>query len=179
MKEDNSLIYKQINKQTYEKFKNKDYWCNIYKMLLNNDPKYKNKDIINFTLLKEIINYYENSDNHKKNYNNNTFNKEDIYNLYVVFYNVKSIFTPLLDIYVLTRIFKQPVGGKRSALTFGYFGNYHVKNIVYALMQTDEYEIVHSIEKPDQQRCLNINFNLNLTDEVSKHSIEVDNVNIL
>jgi hypothetical protein len=50
-----------------------------------------------------------------------------------------------MDIYVLTRIFKQPVGGKRSALTFGYFGNYHVKNIVYALTHTDlinEYEIV-------------------------------------
>jgi hypothetical protein len=49
-----------------------------------------------------------------------------------------------LDIYVISRIFKQPENGKRSEISFCYFGFSHVKNIMNLLLSTGAYEAVVS-----------------------------------
>ena len=91
--------------------------------------------------------------------------------------------SPLLDIYTLSRLLKQPDSGKRASLMFGFFGDAHVKNIIHILKTKMDYEEVHvndsSIMVDDNQidRCRVFDFSLDLTEEVKRHNMEIDKAN--
>ena len=95
--------------------------------------------------------------------NNNTI---EIYQK--LFYLIENVSTAFLDLYAITRIFKQPDGGKRSLLSICYFGDYHISNIVYLLRQTGLYETsIDLVQKDDDNRCIDLdNVQLNLNDEL-------------
>ncbi len=181
MTKDNSLIYKQILKQDYLLFNNKDYWYNIYLNLIINNQRYN--FFINsfektgfiesniFESLRILIN--KNGHMNNKKYDNK------ILILSQFFKFLSELFTvSILDLYTLLRIFKKPKNGYRSSLSFCYFGNMHILNIIKLLTDTQligKYELIHSIDmkgiKPD--RCLNIDFSLNLSEEVKNHNLQI------
>jgi len=168
---DNSLIYKQVMKQEYLPFKDISFWSNIYENSLRESFKRTGQIVPkNFkTLLlnvKDIVDFVD-----------DFFHTTDRDFLGVVndCYQVLSVLqiaigSPLLDIYTITRILKQPEGGKRSSLTFGYFGDSHVKNIVKTLLDTKKYILVKSLVNNDDKRCLVFPFALDLTDEVRNYN---------
>ena len=95
----------------------------------------------------------------------------DIIEIYQnLFYLIGTLSTPFLDLYAITRIFKQPEGGKRSLLSICYFGNFHIRNIVYLLGQTGLYETSIDLGRKkddDDNRCIDLdNVQLNLNDEL-------------
>ena len=100
----------------------------------------------------------------------NVNNTIEIYNK--LFYLIDNATIPYLDLYAITRIFKQPEGGKRSLLSICYFGNFHIRNIVYLLGQTGLYETSIDLgrkkdDDDDDNRCIDLdNVQLNLNDEL-------------
>lgn len=160
MTEDNSLIYKQILKQDYRLFNNKDYWYNIYLNLINN-KRYNLSINNNFNIESNIFESLKILINKNGHMNNKKYDMK-IAILYRLFYFLFSVFTvPILDLYTLLRIFKQPKNGYRSSLSFCYFGNMHILNMIKLLTDTEligKYELVHSIEMKKDNRCLNIDF---------------------
>jgi hypothetical protein len=182
---DNSLIYKQINKQYNPNFKQLEYWINIYNKISQFDNKYTyiqiDENDCNF--IKNNIKFYADDNNYKNNYLITPNPYLDVERLHKMQDNFKNIIilnmTPFLDIYVLTRIFKNHHGGKFASLTFGYFGYQHVENIVYALTNSDlinNYDLVYSIDnlyarnENTNIRCLKIDYNLYLDHEIIKYS---------
>ena len=85
-----------------------------------------------------------------------------------LFYLIDTVSAAFLDLYTITRIFKQPDGGKRSLLSICYFGDFHIENIVYLLRQTGLYETsIDLVRKDDVNRCIDLdNVQLNLNDEL-------------
>jgi hypothetical protein len=175
MTKDNSLIYKQILKQDYKFFRNKDFWSNIYiHRLVSDIISSKTNYVINndddiFETLKNII-------------NNNIINISlyiNIIPLFKLFMLLNNFFEIIiLDLYTLLRIFKQPENGYRSSLCFCYFGDRHILNIVKILTDSQligKYELIHSIERnlESVNRCLNIDFSLNLSEEVQIHNSKI------
>ena len=92
------------------------------------------------------------------------------------------ITAPLLDIYVLARMFKQPTNdGKVSSLSIGYFGNKHVENMVEVLTSLgtilnmkksrSKYEVLARIDADYSKvsRCLTMP-PIDLNDELLKHN---------
>lgn len=78
----------------------------------------------------------------------------------------------LLDIYILLRTFKKPEGiAKNSLISLCYFGNFHVKNIVYFLTHimkayTIELELSNDKQELSDKKCLVIDKNININDIV-------------
>jgi hypothetical protein len=75
---------------------------------------------------------------------------------------------------------KKPTDGNVSSLSIAYFGNAHIRNIVYLLESLDKiigmkdgskYELVTSLDfdETKKSRCLTTPA-INLTDEVNKHN---------
>lgn len=169
-----SLIYKQIRKLN-EPYNNIDYWKNI----LNKYTKYifkerlndYNTDIDNFIKvlkihlkfckiifdnptkkdIKEYIltNYYTELNTYitilDNDYEENTID--------VIKIAITSIF---LDIYYITRALKTPKSEKNSVLSIGYFGNNHIKQLIYLLTNVlSIYKIDESIDNSiETNRCL-------------------------
>lgn len=171
----NSLIFKQIMKQEYLPFKDINYWSKMYAESLRhkfNDsgtnplaPEDLKKLLLNVeSVVTDIDGYFRDYDEF--------YLAPDIRAWRVILFNLLvAIQSPLLDIYTITRIFKKPEGGNRSSLSFGYFGNNHVKNIVDILLATNKYILVNSIPSSDDtNRCLDINFSLNLDEEVGMYN---------
>jgi hypothetical protein len=169
----NSLIYKQIMKQEYLQFEDRNYWRDIYAKSLREEFKnigqFVPKDFKTLLLnVKEIVEYVD-----------DFFHTTDIVfrGLVIECYQVLwvlqlAIGSPLLDIYSITRILKKPEGGKRSSLTFGYFGNNHITNIVKILKETNKYILVKTlVNDNDKRRCLVFPFPLDLTDEVRNYNL--------
>jgi hypothetical protein len=263
MNKDNSLIEKQINKQTYPLFKEKAYWQKLFQMSLKNNYveisyimtyftdfeknfKFCYENLVSFfeknqkvcqglnsILLSEeeivtsVVNGLNWSDNIKHKFQNipNPLNSNNLFNFsktdfetwigdfleeqekndavfYLIsiqlsshkkildlvseyssevtsdiieiyqnlFYLIGTLSTAFLDLYAITRIFKQPEGGKRSLLSICYFGNFHIRNIVYLLGQTGLYETSIDLGRKkddDDNRCIDLdNVQLNLNDEL-------------
>lgn len=67
--------------------------------------------------------------------------------------DLKSIFTaisvPLVDIYTLTRLFKQPSesAGIRASLCLGYFGDLHTQNCICILIESGFYDNIYKIQR--------------------------------
>ena len=181
MTEDNSLIYKQILKQDYKLFNNKNYWYNIYLKLMNN-PLQNNiiknnlSKIMNVKIEYNIFESLKNLLNNNGHMNNKEYDNK-IAILYQFFTFLFVVFeTSILDLYTLLRIFKQPKNGYRSSLSFCYFGNMHILNMIRLLTDTQligKYKLVHSIEMKKDNRCLNIDFLLNLNEEVKNHNLQI------
>ena len=159
----NSLIYKQIAKQSYLPFRYFQTWIEFYKRsldkaLLINIEKEKLQETIG-----KLPFVLSDPDFH--------FNDKDIENL-TAFGDINA---PLLDIYTIARIWKHPTGGIRSSLSFGYFGNYHVENIVQLLLSTNAYELVYEKKKTeDVSRCQTFDVTLNLSKEVRMHNQKIE-----
>ena len=162
MNKNNSAIYKQVKKQTYDNFNDIKKWEDFYAHSL--------KSYISIDSPSEYKNIILNLDKYLSGEINIT--RDDIFIMSVI---QSDICVPLLDIYVISRMFKQPTGGKRSDLSFGYFGNDHVKNIKDLLLSTGIYEIVISKDSKHDinnvvNRCLDFSdIKLNLADELANH----------
>ena len=74
--------------------------------------------------------------------------------------------------YTITRMLKQPDGGKQSSLSFGYFGDYHVKTIMNLLVSTGKYNLVafgdNDVTNKTLSRCINIDVSINLDEELER-----------
>ena len=179
---DNSLIYKQIAKQTYEPFKQKSYWQNLFNEYLKNlSPttsiwdwischKNNTECIINNML--KIIYDIKKCAEQKCNYE--TIDKIDFYSVFIIVEILdcyRNIF--FLDMYTITRMLKQPDGGKRSFLSLGYFGDYHVKTIMNLLVSTSKYSLVafgeNDVTNKTESRCINIDVSINLDEELDRY----------
>ena len=179
---DNSVIYKQVLKQTYGNFADIEQWSDFYARSLN----FVFTDItgIQVSTLKLIIS------------NLDKYLRQEIkislldYSLFNIFST--RILAGLVDVYFIARMFKQPTDGNRSDLTFSYFGDYHILNIKDLLLSTGAYELVVSKNvnnKPfsnKEDRCLyftnkRVGFfglidmkggdNVNLDKELRKHKL--------
>ena len=168
---DNSLIYKQIAKQSYPPFRSFQTWIDFYKRSLSyvrgmfiNQLYYLEKKRLRETIGK-LSEALSNEDFQ--------FNDTEIRDLKAFV----DISIPLLDIYTIARIWKQPMGGIRSSLSFCYFGDDHVTNIVRLLLTTNMYELVYKkprTELTDVSRCKTFDETLNLSEEVRVHNGKID-----
>lgn len=150
--EDNSAIYKQVKKQTFRNFNEIKEWEDIYRRSLKNVIYniYKSHDNL------ENMKYYM---YYMPEYISKKIPVDKNFKYFVELFSL-TISSSFLDIYVISRIFKQPENGKRSDISFCYFGDSHVINIVNLLLSTGAYELVASKNvdnKLDPSRCLNLN----------------------
>lgn len=168
MDRNNSGVIKQIEKQSIKELKNKDFWLQVYIDSLYN---IENAYLIN-EFRSELF----------TNISSMTIESMQQLNFLDV---IVFIASPLVDIYVLSRMLKQPVGGLRSSLSFCYFGDAHINNISRILVKFFDYEVVSSIDrrhieglntkKPENLntnklvRCLQLPY-INLSDDLSKHN---------
>ena len=160
----NCAINKQIQKQSLDELKNKEIWIDLYAASL--------KDRFDTMSKYRIMNI-------KEQIESTTLENIDEESKQTLWYFSIDITASLLDLYVLARMFKQPTDGNISSISFGYFGNAHVKNIVKILssldtildMKDSKYELVTRIDADSSKisRCLRMPA-INLTDEVNKHN---------
>ena len=165
MNKDNSIIYKQVIKQTYGNFMDIKQWEDFYSRslqyffyLFNMYKAAQFRSIVN-NLDKYINGEIKINDSDKKLFSE----------------CVTDILTGLLDIYFISRMFKQPTDGKISDLTFAYFGDYHILIIKDLLLSTGAYELVVSKNLsminsyPD--RCLNFSdVKIDLDRDITNHN---------
>jgi len=176
---DNSLIYKQIAKQSYLPFRSFQKWVDFYKQSLNYRAYSYIRSLVKSKQEHRIL-YYIEKQNLRKTIENLPASLSDpdfdFSNFYLDEYFVTYICAPLLDLYTIARIMKQPTEGIRSSLSFGYFGDAHVENIVQLLVSTNMYEIV--CEKPGDfyniSRCKTFDVTLNLSEEVRLHNGKIE-----
>jgi hypothetical protein len=170
MNMNNSIIYKQIAKQTFEPFKQISYWENLFNTTLDQNDTLKQKistiKMPSFIVMLQLI-----LGTH--NFTESQLNIEilnHLNDLFEVLNSYRHLF--FLDLYMITRMLKQPDGGRRSYLSFGYFGNYHVKNIQNLLVATGYYVVdkmrhgPHVIGNPS--RCIDIDFSIDLNNELKR-----------
>jgi hypothetical protein len=167
---ENSLIYKQIAKQSYPPFCEIEQWIDFYKRSLEFSLKDESGALKSLEkrelreTIKKLPSILSESTIMTKKDNNNLF-------------NLKDVAPPLLDIYTIARMWKKPDGGNRSSLSFGYFGDYHVQNIVELLISTNVYELVRAKYLDDKKlsRCQVFDdFTLNLSKELREHNQKID-----
>jgi hypothetical protein len=151
--------------------KNREVWAKLYAMSIR-----KNMDDLDIYSDKHFLEIKTDIDLiTEKNMYEET--KKDVLKL------IKSIIIPpLLDIYVLARMFKKPTDGNVSSISFGYFGDAHVKNMVYLLRSlpavlsyTDASQYDVSVARIDDykvSKCLTLPL-IDLTDEVNKHNAAI------
>jgi len=176
---DNSLIYKQIAKQTYEPFKQKSYWQKLFNEHLKNHQTirlwdwismYNNNTDIKNNMLKII---YDIKNCAEQNCNFETIDRIDFMSVLILL-EVLDCYRNrfFLDMYTITRMLKQPDGGKRSFLSFGYFGDNHVKTIMNLLVSTGKYSLIafgdNDATNKTESRCINIDVSINLDEELER-----------
>ena len=170
-----SAINKQIQKQSLDELKNREVWVRLYangikkifNMMIADGSKSEIKIEIQSTTLENI-------------------KEEDIKICWKLI--GLGITTPLLDMYVLARMFKQPTDGYASSLSIAYFGDEHIVSMVDILrnlddtlnMKTSKYELVAKIDKSDMDelkisRCLTMP-PIDLNYDLIKHTIERGNI---
>ena len=177
---DNSLIYKQIAKQGYPPFRSFQKWVDFYKKSLN----YRAYSHIEFLMKNKEehrILYYIEKEKIRKTIQNLAVILSvgldfDFSNFDLDHYFVTHISAPLLDLYTIARIWKQPTEGIRSSLSFGYFGDAHVQNIVQLLVSTNMYELVYEKNASylNYSRCQKFDVTLNLSEEVRSHNQKIE-----
>ena len=171
----NSLIIKQLEKQSFNKLKDINIWIKIYSDLLSEYIKLDEKNIrfiisnlhlfcndrIEFELRRNIL--LSNFDDKEK--------FDDINNFIRVYVTL-----PMLDIYTILRMFKQPTDGIKASISFVYIGNIHVKNIVNILMkELSLYNIYYkNINNKAVFRCLHLYYSINIHDDLNKHNRLID-----
>lgn len=149
---DNSAIYKQVEKQTFRNFNEMKEWEDIYCRSLKNVIYniYKTHDKL------ENMKYYM---YYIPEYVSEKIQVDKNFKGFIELF-MHSINSSFLDIYVISRMFKQPENGKRSDISFCYFGDSHIINIVHLLLSTGAYELVafkNVDNKLDPSRCVNLN----------------------
>lgn len=130
------------------------------------DPNQKD-DAVSYIMHMKISLNQELKDLQNKHLDTLTIDKIEIYKQF--FYRLSICCDSFFELYTISRIFKQPEGGKRSDLSICYFGNDHIINIVYMLKNMGLYETsIQLVEDKDiTNRCLDFNeFKLNLNDEL-------------
>ena len=157
-------------KQEYLPFKDINYWSKIYAESLRNWS-------ITFGLINPedfffLLTNVEDVVTHIDEYFTEYYKELDVWKKVLSILRIVTS-APFLDIYTITRIFKKPDGGNRSSLSFGYFGNIHVKNIVDLLLATNKQVLVNLISNEANNRCLDITFSLNLDEEVRKYNMSL------
>lgn len=163
----NSLIYKQLIKQDGP-FRDIPSWIDFYAHTIN-------REIISLSTVGIDINYkrYESTVYMLSDLLASSFSGKPSSSFMLPFLN-SVVTAPLLELYTLARIWKQPTNGIRSSLSFCYFGNDHIKNIASILERTNLYERVHSNEYNNDlynpNRCQTFAFTLNLSEEVRRHN---------
>jgi hypothetical protein len=168
MNRENSAIYKQIQKQTFKNFNDVTLWADFYASSLD----YFLGDVgqLKPSTLKKLIHEMDLTNvNYFFDINNISAQILDEFALYLGL--------NLLDLYVIARIFKQPTNGKRSSLSFCFFGNNHIQNIERLLLETRAYDLVidRRIKKGmNVSRCQQFNFSLNLSDDVIQHNKAIE-----
>jgi hypothetical protein len=168
----NSIIYKQIVKQTYTPFREKSYWEELFTTTLEKNAiiDWYSKDSLSNLVAKTKIPELGNIMKIIEDCRNNTIDEVTLNNL-VKFFSILKLFCDsfFLEMYTLTRLMKQPDGGRRPFLSFMYLGNHHIQNIKKLLINTGIYNLDKAIdENPDRmyKRCIEINFPLLLEDEL-------------
>uniref|UniRef100_A0A6C0KDW4 Uncharacterized protein n=1 Tax=viral metagenome TaxID=1070528 RepID=A0A6C0KDW4_9ZZZZ len=164
----NSVIYKQIMKQNYPGFRTVNDWAKLYA-----------QNLVNLRRQSFCIAYY---------YGSEAITKEKFFlDKMSQTYHLKKILddinSALMDIYFISRMLKQPSGGIRSSLTFGYFGHAHILNVVRLLHQINVYDLVYfknmtQLVDGHPSRCKIIDFSLDLSAEVRLHNQAVDRENL-
>ena len=171
---DNSLIYKQIAKQTYPPFRSFHIWIDFYKKSLNyKENKFfvKDKSIhyIEKQKLRKMIEKLSDALSYP-DFDFSSYDLDDNLNTIKIY-----LPAPLLDIYTIARIMKQPTEGIRSSLSFGYFGDLHIENIVRLLVSTNLYELAYEKSTTyDISRCQKFDVTLNLSEEVRYHNGKIE-----
>jgi hypothetical protein len=94
-------------------------------------------------------------------------------NRFLLHYYGTYLAAPLLDIYTLTRMFKEPVDGVSPTMIFGFFGEMHSLNIIRFLTEIG-YEVrSEKFQKPNappsELRCITIDEYIPLMDDVAEH----------
>jgi hypothetical protein len=169
---DNSLIFKQLEKQSYDILKDIDIWINIYSDSLSKLLTPSKKKI-----------YYIVSNLHLLCDNNIDIKKrQDIllsqFETKAKLKNITSVIQIFLiscfmDIYTILRMFKQPTDGIKSSISFGYFGDAHVKSIVNILVEKLLlYDIVDN--KESEFRCLHLNKSINIQNDLNIYNRLID-----
>jgi len=168
----NSLIAKQISKQNYPPFRDVKMWSNMFASSLELDSE--------LPTAWDVISPLNTS-------NLSKFRRYQI--SYLVLLNISYRF---LDIYTISRIFKKPKGGIRSSLSFGFFGDMHARNISKQIRSMG-YDIVYSKDRdPDSLknsdndeyavknkfRCITIEKDINLTEDLRLHNEAIDSKNV-
>ena len=160
----NSLIYKQIAKQQFVPFKNISFWSSVFEKSIID--LFETHSSLTYTNVIELLYWLDIVED--MNTNKVEMNSKFLY-LFTVYTT-----TPFLDIYTLTRIFKKPTNDQRSSLSFIYVGNDHILNMINIVKPY--YKVVHSIPKNVNyiNRCLNINFKLDLTKDIVDYNKRLD-----
>jgi hypothetical protein len=164
----NIAINKQLQKQSLDELKNREVWIDLYAASISD--RFSNYHYEQLMIMKKTVELttLENIKEHA---------------IKSIWERIGSNITvPLLDLYVLARMFKKPTGGNISSISFGYFGNSHVKNMVKILsslhkrlhMNDSKYELVTDInfDESKKSRCLKMP-PIDLTDEVNKHNAAI------
>jgi len=168
----NSIIYKQIAKQTYTPFREKSYWEELFTTTLKKNEiiDWFSKDSLSNLAATTQIPQLDNIDKIIEDCKNNTIDETILDNL-VNFFSILKLFCDsfFLEMYTITRLLKQPDGGRRSYLSFMYLGDHHIQNIKKLLINTGIYNLDKAIEarpQTEEKRCIEINFSIDLNDEM-------------
>lgn len=168
----NSLLLKQIQKQTYASFTKIEFWKKICKLSLKTDF-----ELIHLhSLIPSILNYM-----YELVYLDNYLNLPQTVNSYSAYMTLfmHTIDSSFMNMYALARILKQPEEGVRSSMSICYFGDIHIQNIV-GLLDLIGYEVGFSYLSPKtnrflaESRCQQYTTKLNLTEELEKHNRDID-----
>ena len=169
----NSIIYKQIAKQTFEPFKQISYWENLFNITIDkNDHVTYTISLIKIPSLAVMLQLILEIQTVTE-LNHNRENLIHLYHFFEVLNHYKDSF--FLDLYMITRMLKQPDGGRRSYLSFGYVGDYHVSNIKKLLIATGFYVVDKMRDGPhvigNTSRCIDIDFSIDLNDELKRREL--------
>ena len=161
----NSLIIKQIGKQTYPKFKNIEFWKDLYKKSLKYDLKYFSKDFTTISrTIEQLFNILQNSPD--KVYDDFTLTR---INLLIIMFE-----SSFVNIYTLARILKKPTDGIRSSMSICYLGQAHIINMVQLLKDKDiGYDVVYG-NSDEEIRCQTYREPLYLTKDLKEHNDRID-----
>jgi hypothetical protein len=162
LNKDNSGIYKQVKKQTFRNFNDLKEWEDIYCRSLKNVAY--NIVKIKDDMIKQMKVYVYNIPRFVSKEISIDENFKILMNIFMII-----VTSSFLDIYVISRMLKQPEDGKRSEISFCYFGNSHVINIVNLLLSTGAYEVIASKDVNGSNRCIDLSdIYVNLDEDLKK-----------
>jgi hypothetical protein len=148
-----SLIYKQFIKQSYQPFRNWNYWTDMYY-----------QSLMNCINLFDDLPIFTMDDINSIGTKNNS-------HMARLFFNISLSF---VDIYIIMRMMKKPSGidSVQPSMCFGYFGDLHTINTTKLLVHSDLYDIVYvKNQSKTDNRCIKIDQNINIDEDIRKHNI--------